>query len=54
MGENAFSGHYVTDVKNESGFTRYNDSVATKISEADVYGEKNRSSAYIAMYAFAA
>tara|TARA_B110000305_G_C19302100_1_gene569656 strand:- start:125 stop:862 length:738 start_codon:yes stop_codon:yes gene_type:complete len=53
IGSNAFSGHYVTDVKKHNSWTRFNDSVAKESSQAEVFGTgENRKTAYMCVYAY--
>ena len=53
FGNNALSGHYVTDVKKHNSWTRFNDSVAKESSQAEVFGTgENRKTAYMCVYAY--
>ena len=55
-GEDAFSGHYTTDVRtdDEKGWKRYNDSLVESVGSEMVRGKEGMKTAYICCYAFSA
>ena len=49
-GRNAGSGHYVTDVRNDGVWTRYDDSIVQELEDHVVQGTSWHQTAYLLFY----